>query len=636
MNKKNFLSLFAFINLIFSAYSQNFYSPLTVSPELKENANSIIRKQNIIVELESKKKYKLTKKIITSVYNESGLENLDLVEYYSSSNQINNISVQIYDIAGKAIKKFRKADFKDRSVADGLSLLSDGRIIYLDYTPVKYPFTIEYEVSTTSENTAFLPIWIPVTNFNESIEESTFQINYSDDLGFKYKESAFKGYEIEKEDNANVLRYKLKNFNAAKNEELAPSGDKIFPRVRFSVQKFMLEGVEGDASNWKEFGKIWYEKLINDDTQLSEKTIAEINDLVKDLKDPVEKAKKVYEYVQNKTRYVSIQLGIGGWKPMSAEDVDKLGYGDCKALSNYTRKILNHVGIESYYTIIYGDRNRRHIDGEFVSQQGNHAILTMPIQNKNYFLECTSQTAPFAFGGDFTDDRDALVVKPEGGEIVKTNKFSIEDNYQKLIGEFVVDNDGKVEATCAIFSGGIQYNDKSFLEREKDYNQRIKHYKERFDWINGLELKSVDIVNDKNKIEFQENINFKSANYTSKAGNTLFFAVNLFNNSVRIPSKYRNRKYDFEIKRGYFDSDEIKIKLPEGYSIDYFPENQFFENEFGVYKFELKKINEYELILKRELKIKEGYFEKEKYNDYRLFKEKIAKIDNSKIILIKK
>jgi hypothetical protein len=56
-------------------------------------------------------------------------------------------------------------------------------------------------------------------------------------------------------------------------------------------------------------------------------------------KEPIMKAKLIYDYVQQKSRYVSIQVGIGGWKPMDASDVDRLGYGDCKGLTNYTKAL---------------------------------------------------------------------------------------------------------------------------------------------------------------------------------------------------------------------------------------------------------------------------------------------------------
>ncbi len=51
--------------------------------------------------------------------------------------------------------------------------------------------------------------------------------------------------------------------------------------------------------------------------------------------------------------------GIGGWKPMLVEDVRKKGYGDCKALTNYMRTLLQAAGIKSYYCIITDDRSVR-------------------------------------------------------------------------------------------------------------------------------------------------------------------------------------------------------------------------------------------------------------------------------------
>ncbi len=55
--------------------------------------------------------------------------------------------------------------------------------------------------------------------------------------------------------------------------------------------------------------------------------------------------------MQDKTRYISVQIGIGGWKPMLADDVNKLGYGDCKGLTNYTKALLEAVDVPSYYTL---------------------------------------------------------------------------------------------------------------------------------------------------------------------------------------------------------------------------------------------------------------------------------------------
>jgi hypothetical protein len=59
-------------------------------------------------------------------------------------------------------------------------------------------------------------------------------------------------------------------------------------------------------------------------------------------------------------------------------DVDRLGYGDCKGLTNYTKALLEAVDVPSYNTILYGDSYKKDIESDFVSMQGNHMILAIP------------------------------------------------------------------------------------------------------------------------------------------------------------------------------------------------------------------------------------------------------------------
>ena len=82
-------------------------------------------------------------------------------------------------------------------------------------------------------------------------------------------------------------------------------------------------------NSWKNYG-IWKNQLLDRRDNLPVETINTIKQLTNGLSTKKEKVKKVYEFVQSKTRYVSVQLGIGGWQPFTAEIVDKYGYGDCK------------------------------------------------------------------------------------------------------------------------------------------------------------------------------------------------------------------------------------------------------------------------------------------------------------------
>src|SRR5690606_35617022 len=107
-----------------------------------------------------------------------------------------------------------------------------------------------------------------------------------------------------------------------------------------------------------------------------------IQALVKDIDDPKQKAQKICEYVQKKTRYISVQIGIGGFQPMPADDVDRLSYGDCKALTNYMLTLLKSVGINSYYAVVQAGSLKKYAIPDFASMnQFNHVILCIPFAN---------------------------------------------------------------------------------------------------------------------------------------------------------------------------------------------------------------------------------------------------------------
>src|SRR5690606_37057692 len=177
-----------------------------------------------------------------------------------------------------------------------------------------------------------------------------------------------------------------------------------------------------------------------------------------------------YKYVQEKTRYISVQVGIGGWKPMPASDVHKLGYGDCKGLTNYTKTLLKQVGVESYYTVIYGGREIKNIDATFSSIQGNHVILCLPLEEEYLWLECTSKTAPFAYNANFTDDRDAIILTPKGGKIVHTKIYPTQANLLSNNATILLQENGDVSANVTMKSYGTQYGYRSQNEllKEKD------------------------------------------------------------------------------------------------------------------------------------------------------------------------
>ncbi len=627
------------IVFIFSiaAFSQKTdYSIALIPDSLKLNANAVVRLSKIQITISSQKSMSTKTIKAISVLNELGMRSLDLSENYDNNSSINKIEATIYNAAGKELNSYKRRDFKDQSATDEGTIFSDNRVLFLDYTPVNYPFTVVFESEIENKTTAFISFWSPLEMYYVSVENASFTINFKPELGIKTKELNFSNnYKIERTETSSSISYSSKNLTAKNYESLSPRFDKIFPKVMFGLTLFSLEGVNGTANSWKEIGKWFYDEILTGTTELSNETKAKVKSLVGEEKDPIKKAKIIYKYVQDKTRYVSIQEGIGGWKPMLAKDVDKLGYGDCKALTNYTRSLLNEVGVVSYYSRLYGNASKMEIIPDIVSFQSNHVILAIPNDSNYIWLECTSQDDPFGYQAYFTDDRQALVIKPDGGEIVQTKIYIDKENTQNSKGSYSISEKGDFSGNVTIISEGTQYTQKARIEKYQPSDKEA-FYKDYWDNINNLKINKITFNNDKEKIAFTENAELKAMGYGVVNGNSMMFASNAFNQSITIPQRYRIRSNPLEIERGFLDTDEIEITLPENFTIDAKPNNYTIKDKFGEYKTELVVVSENKLRYKRSFLLNEGVYDKSEYENYRKFCEQIAKADNAKIVLIKK
>jgi hypothetical protein len=329
-----------------------------------------------------------------------------------------------------------------------------------------------------------------------------------------------------------------------------------------------------------------------------------------------------------------VQVGIGGWKPFPASDVDKLGYGDCKGLTNYTASLLNSIGIKSNYTVIYAGSKKRNIEKDFASMQGTHVILSVPIEKDTIWLECTSQKIPFGFLGDFTDDRDALIITPEFGKIVHTPKYKTTDNNLGIWGGYKILSDGTILGEVEMLSKGIKYDARFFIESLSEIDKET-YYKNYWKYINNISFESIENINDKESILYKEKIHFKAVNYGNVVEDRLLVCLKAFNKNIYIPDRYRNRTMPLKINRGFVEMDSVMIEIPSGFKVEALPTPIELNTKFGVYQMSITVQNEYALIYKRKFLLNDGDFPKEDYNAFRDFYMEVSRYDNAKVSLIK-
>ncbi len=632
MKKILLLLIFA---TVFLAKAQNNYSILSIPKELSEKTNSVILDELIEIDVSKKSSliYKFTSAV--AILNKLGDSYINPSVAYDPSSRVKNVEAYVYDALGKEIAHYKKKDFKDVSSADGISIYSDDRVLYLDYTPTTYPYIFVFSAETESSDTAFIPSWYPVVGFTQSCKKCELKVTFDPLNKPKIKKSNLDGLDIKIMEGISEISIIAENIKAIQYEDLGPSFNDIAPKVNFALDNFYLKGTPGVGKDWKEFGSWMDKNLLQDVQELPVATVARMKNLVANETTNEGKAKKIYQYLQDKVRYVSVQIGIGGWKPINAMEVDKLSYGDCKALSNYTKSLLASVGVPSYYTVLYAGNNERDIQNDFTAIQGNHAMLAVPNNNEMIWLECTSQDTPFGYGGNFNDDRDVLVITPEGGEIMHTKIYTYIDNTQRNTGTVIIDETGGAMANVDIKSAGLRYDDKYSIEKGKK-NEIEASIKNRWAYLNSISIHKLDFQNDRDNILFTEKLNLNIPNYCTAVSKDLLLCPNIFNQAQDIPPRFTDRKQDLHLDMGYRDLDEFEIEIPQNYSFDAFPEETLLETKFGSYKISFKKISENKMAYSRELIIKKGKYAPIEYDNYRDFRRQIAKLDKTKILLKQK
>ncbi|WP_037316182.1 DUF3857 domain-containing protein [Salegentibacter sp. Hel_I_6] len=628
--RKILLALFLFFQIGTTIiYSQD-YAIFSIDPNLLSNANAIVRNESIEISILSIDKMKIKTQRVVTVLNKYGEQHAQAYDFYDDNIKIKDQQVVVYNSLGEEIDKIKKRDFQDRSLVGSGTLYSDNRLSHLNYTIKDYPITIAYESEVETNSTIFLQPWKPLGSYNLSIENTSYKLLNPKAIPLRYEERNLEDLDLKKNNSDSELFYEAKNISAVKNEYLSPDLSNYSPQVLVALNEFALVGVTGKASNWRELGKWQYDYLLNGKTELPQETILKINELTASADTDREKAEIIYNYVQENTRYISVQLGIGGWEPMNATQVDELGYGDCKALTNYTKALLESQNISSYYTVVYGG-DKENIDPDFASMQGNHVILNLPLEEEEIWLECTSQSTPFNYLGDFTDNRKVLKITPEGGEITSTPIYNTQSNLKESITEIQLNESGGFTAAVIRKNSGVPYGDSYGISNMKEEHQKI-FYRENWGHLKELEFSKIAFENNRDSIVFTENLEIKGNKLASKAGKRLLLPVNFLQAKTFNLPRNENRILPLVIERGETFKDAFKFQLPKGYIVESIPEPVNIENEFGNFTIKTT-IDGTGLNVERLLVLNEGNWDSTKYNSYRKFMHQIKSYSNQKAVL---
>ena len=576
MNKRIFF-LYA-IFLATTARSQTIPVNLSAVPDsLKKGAAVIVHAENISYEVESLDEARLKVQRLFTVTNEEGKQALVFNEYNTKYVSLTDAEIKVYDASGKQVAKHKKRDMLTTAVGDGL--IEDGYVTYLQIPATVYPVTVEVAYEQRFRGTLTVPDYHFI-HPKEAVVQSSYTAKVPSELKLRYKaKQCAVEPAITDDGKYTVYKWSVSNRPVFEDEEGSLSLSARFPSVRLVSNQFSHYGYRGDLSSWKSFGA-WIGSLYEGLDAIPPERQQFFQQLVKEATDDREKAKRIYRYLQENFRYVSIQLGIGGLRPFPASFTDQKKYGDCKGLSLYMKAALKAVGVRSHVAIINAGYNEEPVDAAFPANGFNHVILCVPGKD-SIWLECTSATAGFNQLGTFTENRNALLITDEGGVLVSTPKSEAATNTITTRTNVTFDREMGALTESAIQTTG------EFAEMMADVVKDKKDEQKQF-LVSYLGYKQPDdFVFTAKENGYAHVAEIKTAVrklHEFNAGSKYFFSPRVQRIwTGKLPAA-ESRKLDFYFRYPFVKKDTTVLIFPGGFAPDVLPAEKKLDMAYGSYQ----------------------------------------------------
>jgi transglutaminase-like putative cysteine protease len=612
------------------------FNAAAIPDSLTREADAVTRFEEIVFEIKSPGKAVFHERQVYTILNEDGEYLEKFVSPYNKFISIESISGVLYDASGKELKRVKKKDMEDVSGTDEETLMTDTRYKVNHFYHKVYPYTVDYEAEDEINGLLRIPDWVPQGINKTSVQRTRYVLIAPKDYTLRYKSiNGSPEPVITEASGKKVYTWEMQNLPAKKEEPLSPTWEQIVPYVMIAPSDFEAEGYKGNMSTWEGFSRFIFELSKGRDV-LPDEVKKKVHDLTDNLQTPKEKISVLYQYLQKNTRYISIQLGIGGLQPFDATYVANKRYGDCKALSNFMVALLKEAGIKANNVPILSGINETYIVKDFSTDQFNHQIACVPLKNDTVWLECTDHELPAGYLSGFTADRWGLLVDENGGTLVHTPKYGLKDNLQVRKISAILNLEGNLAASI---NTNYKAEQQDRLQGDLEYKSKDELLKEL---KSGISLPTYDITHfdyterkDKIPPSIDESLELTANSYAQVSGKRLFINPNILNRSNTKLKTDAERKYDILLHYEYKDVDTIEIKIPPGYLPESTPPDIRLENKFGKYISSIQVLPE-KILYYRSREQFSGRFPSKDYSDLVDYFDKIYKSDRSKIVLVKK
>ncbi len=341
-------------------------------------------------------------------------------------------------------------------------------------------------------------------------------------------------------------------------EEGMPHINDIVPRLRYSS----IEEWDSVYAWYKDLAKGRYAP----DTDIE----AKVRQLTSDLTTEAARIRAIYHFVTTNIRYVGIELGRSAYQPSPATEVFQMQYGDCKDKTTLLISMLDLVGIKAYPVLVSVAPHER-VDTILPSlSQFNHMIAAIPTSTNTYiWLDPTAATCSYGDLPYNVQGRTGFLISDTHGKFVETPIYPSKSNRLVSTTELTLDNDGSVQGTLYIQTGG-QYNLNTRWAYQQIHPDALKTTltTELSQQFPGIQVAWSEMSNLRDlNVPVTINLGFHVENYGTWVGNDMLLPLPI-DEFADYAGTFANEQRTYSLDLGYPMQIEkaIRIQIPDGWT----------------------------------------------------------------------
>lgn len=353
----------------------------------------------------------------------------------------------------------------------------------------------------------------------------------------------------------------------------------------------------------------------------------------------IQKAEKIYNYIEKNVTYSSVDFRQSGYIPQKPSKTLVTKLGDCKDLSTLFLILGNQAGLKSNLVLVQTNNNssQRLL---LPNLSFNHCIVKVNLDGKDTFLEMTDKYLPFNSAVKSNYKAKGLVINTDKNSgSTDLIDLSIDNNVKsiyKTISDVNINGENQNFSTKQYVMGETKSYFNDFFQDNQSDDNRKKNMEEQYGSVldKVISVKSVKLIDGKDltsnplTYEVQFNVNDKPQSVGSLKIMKIPFVTKPFTKEI-VATENRNTDIQYtkyEKQNEYVE--EVYLNIPESMKFIEIPENKAlaYNNFKYSINYELQKNNK--LKITRIANTPWDNIKKEQYPEFKKFVEDAINTEN--------